>query len=846
MNEIFFKSIAAVISAMTFFLPATAADVEWFDGSGAVKYNVQKSVDPVVVTALNMFGSDMEAVTGRRAVAAGERDAAVVVFEADRASASVLKKLRGLGVPVDSLMTLTDGFHISVVGRQIFVVGRNGRGTAYGLLELSRMAGVSPWIWWGDVVPERRARLTLDSGFRTLQGASVEYRGVFINDEDWSLRPWSCGTYEPAESGQIGPNTYKRIFQLLLRLRANAIWPGMHTGTKAFFRTEGAKAVADSCGIAIGTSHCEPLLRNNVGEWNEKERGRYNYMTNRQAVKDYWVERLKEVKGSAGGNMFTIGMRGIHDGSMEGVRTMDEKQSALQQVIDDQQELLRKHIGAPEKQTQVFVPYKEVLQIYERGLRVPDYVTLMWCDDNYGYMTRLSDIAEQKRTGGGGIYYHLSYWGRPHDYLWLTTTQPGLIYNEMREAYDHNVRKIWIANVHDPKVAGYDLELFLDMAWNINSVSASTVDDHYRAWLCRQFGTAAGERLYPAMHEFFRLCGERRPEFMGWSQVELDKKTYARGLSPVINSEFSTTAFGGELDRYLERYADIVSVVREAEPLVRPELRDAYFAAIQYPVYSADAHARKILESQRARQLATGSADKDMSASNAALYTAVARSQSAYQEIRHLTEYYNETMAGGKWRRSMNMRPRDLPVFAAPSLPVQLSDKEVGEWLAKDKEKPRHAVNTEGTLALNACEYTTASKGIRIISMLGHSMNAVALPKDGTLTYEFMTEREGKATLRTALIPTQPNDSGDLRYSVSIDGGEPKVYTLKEKFRSEGWKQNVLRGQAVRELPVELSRGRHTLTIRALDNHIVVDQWMLDYNPQRKHYLFPVTVPDLK
>jgi len=137
-------------------------------------------------------------------------------------------------------------------------------------------------------------------------------------------------------------------------------------------------------------------------------------------------------------------------------------------------------------------------------------------------------------------------------------------------------------------------------------------------------------------------------------------------------------------------------------------------------------------------------------------------------------------------------------------------------------------------------------KGIRIISMLGHSMNAVALPKDGTLTYEFMTEREGKATLRTALIPTQPNDSGDLRYSVSIDGGEPKVYTLKEKFRSEGWKQNVLRGQAVRELPVELSRGRHTLTIRALDNHIVVDQWMLDYNPQRKHYLFPVTVPDLK
>jgi len=834
-----FKTTLAVMCCM-YSVNSSAVDIEWYDGSTSVTYNVQKSVDPVVLTALDMFGSDMQAVTGRRARPVSVDGASIRIIEADRASGSVLRRLKKEGVPVDSLMTLTDGFHISVIGRQITVVGANGRGTAYGVLELSRMAGVSPWIWWGDVLPERRNRLIIDSGYRTLQGASVEYRGIFINDEDWTLRPWSYGTYEPAEFGQIGPRTYKKVFQLLLRLRANAIWPGMHTGTKAFFRTEGAKAVADSCGIAIGTSHCEPLLRNNVDEWNEKQRGRYNYMTNRQAVHDYWIERLKEVKGSAGGNMFTIGMRGIHDGSMEGVKTMDEKQTALQQVIDDQQELLRKYIGAPERQTQVFVPYKEVLEIYERGLRVPDYVTLMWCDDNYGYMTRLSNAAEQKRTGGGGIYYHLSYCGRPHDYLWLTTTQPGLIYNEMREAYDHNVRKVWIVNVHDPKVAGYDLELFLDMAWNIDCVSSSTLNDHYLAWLCRQFGTEAGKKLFPAMHEFYRLCGERRPEFMGWSQVELDKKTYARGLSPVVNTEFSTTAFGGELDRYLERYADVRRTVSDAERLIRPELRDAYFAAVKYPVYAADAHARKILESQRARQLATGSTQKDMFASNAALYTAVARSQSAYQEIRRLTEYYNETMSGGKWRRSMNMRPRDLPVYAAPSLPTLLDDREVAEWLGKARQGQCHELDTEGAIVRNACDYSSASAGVRAVQMLGHSMNAVALPKDGTLTYDFVAERDGKAVLRTAMIPTQPNDNGDLRYSVSIDGGEPTVYTLKEKFRSERWKQNVLRGQAVRELPVDIAKGRHTLVIRALDNHIIADQWMIDFNPQRKHYLFPV------
>lgn len=842
MNVFSFISRAmAVVAVVAMATAGRAADVEWFDGCGAVTYSLQRDVEPVVATAVVMFSDDMKAVTGWHAAVTGTDKAAIRIIEADKAGAGTLRKLRSDGVPMDSLLRLTDGFHISVIRNQIVVVGANGRGTAYGLLELSRMAGVSPWTWWGDVVPERRGRLTIDSAYRTLQGASVEYRGVFINDEDWSLRPWSCGTYEPAESGQIGPHTYKRIFQLLLRLRANAIWPAMHEGTRAFFRTEGAKAVADSCGIAIGTSHCEPLLRNNVDEWDVRERGRFNYITNRRAVQDYWTERLKEVKGSAGGNMFTIGMRGIHDGSMEGVKTMQEKQDALQQVIDDQQELLRKHIGDPAKQMQVFVPYKEVLDIYERGLRVPDYVTLMWCDDNYGYITRLSDEAEQRRQGGAGVYYHLSYWGRPHDHLWLTTTQPGLIYNEMRAAYDHNVRKLWIVNVHDPKVAGYDLELFLDMAWNIDCVSASTLTDHYRAWLCRQFGREAGEFLFPAMHEFYRLCGERRPEFMGWSQTELDKRLYARGLSPVTNTDFSTTAFGNELDRYLDRYADVSRAVKEAEALVRPELRDAYFAAIKYPVLAADAHARKMLEAQRARQYANGSTTKGKSDNAAALYTAVARSQAAYQEIRSLTEYYNGTMAGGKWRRSMNMRPRDLPVYAAPSLPLLLSDAEVAEWLERGaKESTAHPLDTDGTIARNACDYDEASPGVRPVQMLGHSMNAVSLPKGAALTYRFTAPRSGKAILRTAMIPTQPNDGGDLRYSVSIDGGEPTVYTLKEKFRSEGWKQNVLRGQALRELELDLTAGSHTLTITAIDSHIVADQWMIDYRADRKFYLFPV------
>lgn len=819
-----------------------AADVVWFDGQHPVTYNVQKKTDPVVTTAIGMFAGDMQAVTGQKAVSADEKDARIRIVELDKAPASVKKDLKKKGVDINALEQKTDGFSLSVIQGQITVVGTNGRGAAYGLLELSRQAGVSPWVWWGDVVPEKQKRLVIDSDYKTLQGASVAFRGIFINDEDWSLRPWSYGTFEPAKFGQIGKQTYKKVFQLLLRLRANAIWPAMHTGTKAFFLTEGAKLMADSCGIAIGSSHCEPLLRNNVGEWDSKQRGAYNYITNRQAVQDYWAERLKEVKGSAGGNIFTIGMRGIHDGSMEGVKTMQEKFDGLQQVINDQQKLIGRYIGDPAKQMQVFIPYKEVLQIYEKGLKVPDYVTLMWCDDNYGYMTRLSNAEEQKRSGGGGVYYHLSYWGRPHDYLWLTTTQPGLIYNEMRAAYDHNVRRMWIVNVHDPKVAGYDLELFLDMAWNINSVNGSTINDHYRNWLCRQFGQQAGEKLYPAMREFYRLCGERHPEFMGWNQTELDKKVYKRGISPVTDTEFSTEAFGNELDRYLEHYAAVAQTVKEAEGMIRPELKDAYFAAVKYPVLAAEAHARKMLEAQRSRQLTKGSdTGKTMFSNNAAVYIATARSQQAYQEIRQLTTYYNKEMAGGKWDRSMNMRPHDLPVFFAPMTPTQLSEQETAEWLKKAPAAKQHPLKLDGAVARNAADYQQASAGVEKVQMLGHSMEAVAVPQGGSLSYTFTTEKEGDAVLRTALIPTQPNDKGDLRFSVSVDGAEPTVFSLKEPFRSERWKLNVLRGQAVRELKLDgLKAGNHTLVIRALDPHIVVDQWMVDYNVNRKFYLFPV------
>ena len=733
-------------------LMALHAEVVWFDGQHPITYCAPKKTESVVMTALDMWKSDMLQVTGMTPVASTK---------------ATIKLVHTPSLPAD-------GFRIYTNGKQIIIEGGNGRGMAYGLLELSRLAGVSPWIWWGDVVPEKKNRLVMNDDFETEQHPSVAYRGIFLNDEDWSLRLWSHKNFEPSAKSEIGPKTYRKVFELMLRLRANTIWPAMHPGTTAFFKIPGAKAIADSCGMVIGTSHCEPLLRNNVDEWNTAERGAFNYRTNREQVHQYWIERLKEVKKSKD-NMFTIGMRSIHDSSMEGYKTEQEKFDGLQQVINDQQELLRQHVGNPAKQMQVFVPYKEVLQLYEKGLQVPDYVTLMWCDDNYGYMTRLSNAKEQQRSGGAGVYYHLSYWGRPHDYLWLTTTQPGLIYNEMREAYNHNVRKLWIVNVHDPKVAAYDLELFLDLAWNINCEDGQTLTKHLESWLCRQFGQEAGKRLLPVMHEFYRLCGERRPEFMGYTQVELDKKKYPRGLSAVGDIPLSAIEAAQRLSAFQHLKAEIMAI----RMLVRSELNDAFFAAIEYPVSAAAAMSTKILSDS-------------------------IESHRAYEEIQALTKRYNE-MNGGKWRHLMDAAPRKLPVF--DNVHAQLT-----------------GADQPCIMMLKAADYQSASNGTRIIQMLGHSMNAVAMPKDGHMTYDIMIEDEGDYILQTALIPTQPNDDGDLRFCVSVDDRQSVVYSFKEPFRSERWKQNVLSGQAVRNTKVHLHQGHHTITVRALDNHIVFDQ----------------------
>ncbi len=853
-----YLSIAVWVFLLFISFPVSAREVVWFDGIHPVNFSYQTDVAPVVRIATDMFVSDMKLTTGMSAEQRENGKSQILIYQMDGAKKSVVKKLRNMGIDTDELLAKMDAFCVAERNGKIYAIGNNGRGTAYALLELSRMAGVSPWVWWGDNVPERKEQLSIKEGFTSMQCPSVERRGIFINDEDWSTLVWSHRSFEPSDykTGavkgkrlmQIGVQTYKKIFQLLLRLRGNMIWPAMHEGTVPFYQVEGAMAMADSCGIIVGTSHCEPMMRNNTTEWSVDERGRFNYLTNQEQVEDYWISRVKEVGKNE--NVYTIGMRGIHDGDMEGPKNLEEKTLWLQKVIDDQREMLRQYVAHDvESIPQAFVPYKEVLQIYENGLRVPEDVTLIWCDDNYGYMTRLPNEEQQARKGGSGVYYHLSYWGRPHDYLWLTCTQPGLIYQEMSEAYRHGARKQWIANVHDVKVASYDLELFLDMAWNYASFRPNALQDHLHQWLCREFGKKAGDALLPVMKEYYRLTAMRKPEFMGWNQVELDKKKYERGMSPVQDTEFSFSAFGNEADRYLERYDALQREVERIGQMIRPAQKDAYFGAIQYRVEGAANMAKKQLEAQRARNLAREYASLSRTtyarsySFKTAIYMAEAISQDAYDRILQNDKHFNE-MNHGKWRHLMVSNPRNLLVFQAPTLPDTLSEKRVQELLKLHAQRKHslHPLKMDGAFAKNADQFDESIAQLTPVQLLGHSMNAVPLPKDEWVSYSFQTEKEGDYALRIALIPTQALDKGDIRFSVSIDDGEERVFSLKEAYRSEQWKLNVLRGQTVRTINAKLSAGKHNVVVKALDEHIILDQLMLDPDVNRQFYLFPTEI----
>lgn len=634
---------------------------------------IDKNEKSVVKTSLEMFSGDMNSVAGSKIFNANKyiTDDNLIIAGTIGCNRFIDSLIQNNLITVQEIENKWEGFKIITYlheksnKRVLLVIGSDSRGTAYGILELSRMAGVSPWNWWADVTPIKKKFVTVDSDINIVQFPSVQYRGIFLNDEDWGLMPWATKTFDKTSAkGAIGPIVYQKIFELLLRLRANTIWPAMHEATVPFFLVPGNKEIAERYGIVVGTSHCEPMMRCSASEWHMHGKGEYNYATNSDSVNQYWEERVKQLATSE--NIYTLGMRGVHDGEMLGAKTVAEQVDLTNKVLKNQRKLISDYLNPNVKGVpQVFIPYKEVLEIYNTGkLDLPEDISLIWCDDNFGYISRLSTPQEQARSGGSGVYYHASYWGSPHDYLWLCSTPPTQVYVEMKRAWDYNARKMWILNVGDIKPAEYVTELFLDMAWNINCINEKTIQKHTQNWIIREFGEKSALEISNIMQQYYHLATIRKPEHMGWNRIQTSG--FPKGLTPVIDTEFNYL----ESCKRISDYQKIEDAVEQMSKKINPDRKDAFFQLVKYPVQGASLLNKKLLYAQRSRFLASF----NLPAAN----TYADLCMDAYNKIDELTKVYNTQISNGKWNRMMDDAPRNLPVFAKQFLKEVKSENDNG------------------------------------------------------------------------------------------------------------------------------------------------------------------------
>jgi hypothetical protein len=853
------------------------------NGRAAAIYVAPQNPETVRVAA-GAFAEDVERVTGVKprvltSLAAPLPDEIVIAGvlgespEIDRMRAAGKIDVAGVDGKWESAVTAVVQRPLPGVRRALVIAGSDRRGAAYALFALSRQMGVSPWTWWADVPVAKHAAVYVRSGSYIQGEPSVQYRGIFFNDEDWGLRPWAAKKMDPAVdngTGNIGPRTYERVFELLLRLHANSLWPAMHPGSLAFNAVPENAKLADKWGIVMGSSHSEALLRNNVGEWNEKTDGPWNYQVNSAAMNAYWDKRLAE--NGKYENFYTVGLRGVHDSGLEAKGTPQVKAKLVEEVMAEQRKLLAVRVNPDvTKVPQIIWLYKESLDLYRVGMKVPDDVTLGWTDDNYGYIRELPNAAEQKRAGGSGVYYHVSYWGAPHDYLWLCTTPPALIREELTKAYDHGARKYWILNVGDLKPAEMDIDYFMQLASDEPRMAKVGQREFLERWAAEQFPPADATAIADVMTRYYALNFIRKPEFMGFN-----------GYNDAIRrTEFNPDAWGiakvegedhrGQNSTRMAEWARVRDEQQAIAKTLTPQYASAFFELVGYPVEGSAAMNEKFLATDLTYLDAHGHHDE-------ALVADAGKARAAYDTIQTLTAKYN-SLEGGKWDGMMSAAPRERHVFEMPRtatavdadtpLPASWSAGTPACGAAADSVvQPRQLasafVEQRCTVSINAAHFARKHDGTRahweVLRDLGISGDSVAYGSAGLLAnadvatatsgpqdvpwleYDFTTSSVGPATLTLHLLPTFPVDSEHkLRYAVALDGGAPMERDASGSSSAKGagagdgpsgasWAANVLRNSAIDTMALgDLAPGKHTLRLQYRDPGVVFEHIVVTF-----------------
>lgn len=730
-----------------------------------------------ILRATNDLQSDIQKVTSATPVilknASPNYKRALIIGSVSK-STVIQKLLKSKKINASDLVGKHEKFLIQTlsnplpgIDEALVIAGSDMRGTIYGIYELSEQIGVSPWTYWADVPVQKHQNISIKNGIYTDGEPAVRYRGIFLNDEAPALSGWSSATF-----GGFNHLFYEKVFELLLRLKGNFIWPAMW-GNSFYDDDPKNGELAHKMGIVVSTSHHEPMGKAHA-EWKKYGSGKWDYSKNETLLKDFWQKGFERQKNFE--TVVTLGMRGDGDEPM----SEDANIGLLEKIVKDQRTIIKKVSGKKITETpQVWALYKEVQDYYDKGMRVPDDVTLLLCDDNWGNVRKLPDLNAKQHKGGYGMYYHFDYVGGPRNYKWLNVSQVQRIWEQMNLTCSHGVDRIWIVNVGDLKPMEYPISFFLNMAWNPKQFNSQNLLQHTEKWCEAQFGQKFAKESARIINLYSKYNRRVTPEL-------LNDTTYS-----LLNyNEFETV---------VNDYRALALDAHRLYLLLPAEMKDAFDQLVLFPTNACSNLYEMYFAVAKNKQLAAlNNKDANRWADKV---------KECYDRDSLLTKHYNTEIAGGKWAHMMDQIRIGYTSWQQPIKSVMPKVKRV-EDNANAKKATLGTFNNR-YISIEAEHFTrkneTGGFQWEIIPDLGKTLSGVTTFPQNIyptasdkiyLEYDLNFDTSGEFKLHILVSPTLNfNGNKGLRYAVSFDGGEEQIVNINGKYTSrqmEKWQANSI------------------------------------------------------
>ena len=722
------------------------------------------------------------------------------------------------------------------IKKALVIAGSDKRGTIYGIYDLSNQIGVSPWYYWADVPIRKQSELHVLPGIHSQGEPKVKYRGIFINDEAPALSGWAFEKF-----GGFNSKFYDKVFELILRMKGNYLWPAMW-GRMFYVEDQQNAVLADEYGVVMGTSHHEPLTKAHA-EWG-KSNGKWDFNTNSEALINFWKDGIKRMGNKE--TIVTVGMRGDGDEPM----TEGTAIGLLENIVKTQRNIITEVTKKPAEETpQMWALYKEVQDYYDKGMTVPDDITLLLCDDNWGNIRKLPELDAKPRKGGYGIYYHYDYVGGPRNYKWINTNQIERVWEQMDLAYQYGVDKIWIVNVGDIKPMEFPIEFFLDMAWNPEKFNAGNLEQYYVNWTKENFDNQFTKEIAEILKLYTKYNSRRKPEL-------LDTKTYS-----ITNYQ--------EADRVVADYQKLVEKANSINEKLRPEYKDAFYQLILFPV----------LASANLNELYVAAAKNQLYAERGNLIANVyaEKVKTLFEKDSLLTNYYHTKLSNGKWNHIMSQTHIGYDNWQQPEknvIPktktIEISNQVEAGISAEDSPKAETLINNRdldhvhgfvennGYISIEAQNYSKAihSDMVKwtIILNIGRTESGVTLKPSNIkaieisehsprLEYNIHFFSKGKIKVNAYFSPTINFKIGDgLKYGIGFDDEKPQIMNLNADSSEKAWAESVANNIKIIISKHEIENaGNHVLKIYAIDPALVLQKIVIETEEGKvlKSYLGP-------